>query len=450
LTVQDEPRGLTRAVDLALLGIGGLGIVRLLLSIASFAVASATALRVELDAGASSTLTLWREITARGTALADIGLALALLALARSARDRTNRVMALAGAIGYVVSAVAVSQPPDTLAPGLGLAAALAPLPVGVWLLRDALRLRRNGLVTAAILLVVVSTLQLALPVIAGAIAADGGVGAPFVRLSTAWTVGQRLQDGLVAGIPLVLVIRRRAARRPADHVRELPEPGWIGAERGISAIRQALVTKALVVATMAAWAGVVGALPSLDEPQMLSITGAALAVGTFASLWGARHWLASPARTVTVWAFAAATVTALVTELAVTFIGASVAAGASYGEGLGRLAGALVALVGANGVAALLLVLALHRLALYLGVPRPARTLTRVGLLGVIALLVPWSAWIGRGLEVLFDPFALSAVLVAAVGLVADLTVLSLVMDDLERRVRRGREAAGVAARFS
>ena len=441
----EERDAAARGADLALLAVGGLGLVQLLMSIARFAISSATALRSELDAGASGTLTLWREVTARGMALADIGLALALLALARASDDRLRRALAFAAAIGFVVAAIAVSQPPEAISAGLALAGGLAPIPVGLWLVRDALRLRRGGLLAAAGLLVMITATQLVLPVVASAMADDGGL-LTVVRLTTAWTLGERIQQGLIAGIPLVLVLRRRAARRPAEPVRELDAPGWRDAERGLAAVRQALLTKAMVVATMVTWAGVIGNLPSFTQPEMLSVTAAALAISSVATLWGTRRWLASPARGPVVWAFMAATLAALAAELAVAVIGAGAAGEAGYKS----LGGALVAMVGANGVTGLLLVLALHRLALHLGVPQPARTLARIGLLGVLALLVPWTAWLGRGFEMLLDPWALSAVLVAGVGLVADLTVLFLVMDDLEQRLWRGREAAGVADRFS
>ncbi|PKN54260.1 MAG: hypothetical protein CVU56_27580 [Deltaproteobacteria bacterium HGW-Deltaproteobacteria-14] len=441
----EDRDGAARGADLALLGVGGLGLVQLLLSIARFAVGSAAALRSELDGGASGTLSLWREITARGMALADLGLALALLALARTSDDRVRRTLAFAAAVGFVVAAVAVSQPPETVTTGLALAGGLAPIPLGLWLVRDALRLRRGGLLAAAGLLVMITATQLVLPVVASALADDGGL-VTVVRLTTAWTLGERIQQGLIAGIPLVLVLRRRAARRPAEPVRELGAPGWRDAERGLAAVRQALLTKALVVATMLTWAGVVGNLPSFTQPEMLSVTAAALAISSFAALWGTRRWLRSPARGPVVWAFTAATLAALAAELAVAVLGAGAAGEAGY-TGLGS---ALVAMIGANGIMGLLLVLALHRLALHLRVPQPARTLARVGLLGVLALLVPWTAWLGRGFEMLLDPWALSAVLVAGVGLVADLTVLLLVMDDLEQRLWRGREAAGVAERFS
>ncbi|TNF32430.1 MAG: hypothetical protein EP329_10215, partial [Deltaproteobacteria bacterium] len=109
MSAPDEPRASARGADLALIAVGGLGLVRLLLSIASFAVSSAMTLRMELDMGASGTLSLWREVTARGTALADVGLALALFALARTAGSRLDRAAALAGAIGFVIAATVAS-----------------------------------------------------------------------------------------------------------------------------------------------------------------------------------------------------------------------------------------------------------------------------------------------------------------------------------------------------
>ena len=451
MTSQPEDRvAAERATDLSLLGVGGLGLVRLLLSIAAFAVTWAVAIRGDGDGGDSSTLALWRLITARGVALADVGTALVLLTLARNARDRTGMVLAIVAAAGFGVAAVASAQGVGDLAPGVVLIGSVAPVPLGIWLVREAVRIRRGGLLAAAVLLVAVSLMQLVLPFVAGAMTSNDASFYTVIRLTTAWNVGKRVQLGLIAAIPLVLVLRRRAARRQAEPVRELPEDTWREVERALGAIRQALVTKALIVAVMLAWAGVIGDLPAFARPEMMAATAAALAVASATTLWGARRWLQSPARSPAVWAFAAAAAVTLAAELAMSWLAAHAAGDGPHDGALQHLGVAVVVMVAANGAAGLLLVLSLHRLAAWLGVPRPARTLARIGLLGVLALLIPWTAWLSRGLDLLLDPWALSAVLVAGVGLGADLVVLFLVMDDLERRVQRGREAAVMAARFS
>lgn len=443
--------------DLALLALGGIGVARLLLSIAALAVNWAEALGAQPNVG--MTLDVWRTLTAHGVAVADLCAAAALVVLARAAPARLDRALALAAATAFAASAIAVVLRGDA-GPGAGAiaAAVLAPLAFAAWLAREAGRLRRAGLLVAALALAAVAAVRAALPFFAAATWDERLVDEQLVdavrsnlRAYAGWSLMLRIEHALLAALPLLALLHRREARRRAEPAMPLPEPRWERAESALAASRHALFSKALLALVTLGWAVVFGAGPSLPGPAMLAAAATGLALGSLWTLWALSRWITSPARSASARAAAVAAALALAAEIGVAAVGWSVAHAHERELVYTReLLIAVVVLVGANLAVFFLVVAALHRLALRLSVGRAARALTRVGVLALIAFAIPWSAWIGRGLGLLLDPWALSACLVAATALFADLAVLALVMSALERKIRRGREAAGVAARFS